>query len=397
MSNITLCWELGGGYGHLAGFQILAHKLTQQKHTVNALLRETTRVADFFKLDTLKIEAAPFFHSSKKYSSPTISYADIIQRLGYQSINTLLPLVEHWRKKFIDHKTELVIADYSPTALLAARTLDIPATDYGPGFFSPPAIYPLPTLTPWFRSEAGFLEYIENQVLTVINEVLRHYSKAELSYLYELFEIEENFLCTFPELDHYSDRSTSTYWGPGFSNDVGITARWPQNNKKNIFAYLHKSYPFLDELLLSFGKIEANILVHCVSLPSEKIKTYTFNNVIFCKDPVKMKSLAGKADFVISHSGHGSTAACLLMGIPQLLLPTQLEQVTLANKLKQSKLCEAISIQDKTPNYIDLIRSTIQNTEIKKQVKLFANHYCHFDQQKQIEKIVLCCEAILAK
>ncbi len=397
MSNITLCWELGGGYGHLAGFQILAHKLTQRKHTVNALLRETTRAADFFKLDTLKIEAAPFFRSSKKYSSPTISYADIIQRLGYQSINTLLPLVKHWRKKFIDHKTELVIADYSPTALLAARTLGIPATDYGAGFFSPPAVYPLPTLTPWLRSEAGFLEYIENQVLVVINEVLRHYSKAELSYLYELFEIEENFLCTFPELDHYSDRSTGTYWGPEFSNDVGITARWPKNNKKNIFAYLHRSYPFLDELLLSFGKIEENILVHCVGLPSEKIKKYTFNNVIFCKDPVKMKSLAGKADFVISHSGHGSTAACLLMSIPQLLLPTQLEQMTLANKLKQSKLCETISIQDKTPNYVGLIKSTIQNTEIKKQVKLFANHYCNFDQQKQIEKIVLCCEKILAK
>ena len=397
MSNITLCWELGSGYGHIARLQTLAHKLTQRKHTVNALLRETTHAADFFKLDTLKIESAPLFRSSKKYSSPTINYADIIQRLGYKSISTLLPLVKQWREKFIDHKTELIIADHSPTALLAARTLGIPATDYGTGFFSPPAVYPLPTLTPWFKAETGFLEYIENQVLVVINEVLRNYSKKELSYLYELFEIEENFLCTFSELDHYSDRSTNTYWGPGFSNDIGITAQWPNNNKKNIFAYLHKSYQFLDELLLSLEKTEENILVHCAGLPSKKTKAYAFNNVMFCKDPIKMKSLAGKTNFVVNHSGHGSTATCLLMGIPQLLLPMQLEQMILANKLKRSKLCETISIQDKTPNYVSIIKSAIQNTEIKKQTKLFSNRYCNFDQQTQIEKIVLCCETILAE
>ncbi len=397
MSNITFCWELGAGYGHVARFQALGHELTRRKHIVNALLRDTTYATEFFKRDTITIETAPFFRSSKKYSSPTISYADIIQRLGYQSINTLLPLVEHWREKFIQNKTVLIIADHSPTALLAARTLGIPATDYGTGFFSPPTVYPLPTLTPWFKTEPGFLEYIENQVLVTINEVLRHYSKKNLSCLYELFEIKENFLCTLPELDHYNDRPANTYWGPGFSNDAGITARWPKNNKKNIFAYLQSKYQFLDDLLLDLKKTEENILIHCTGISNEKIKTYTASNIIFCKDPIKMKSLAGKADLVINHSGHGSVAVCLLMGIPQLLLPMQLEQEMLANKLKQSKLCEMISVRDKSPNFLNLIKCTIQNIGIKKQVKQFANHYCNFDQQKQIEKIVLCCETIISR
>ncbi len=396
MSNITFCWELGAGYGHIAGFQALADGLIRRKHTVNALLRNTASAAAFFKHDALKIEAAPFSRPAKKHTSPTISYADIIQRLGYDSIDTLLPLVEHWRKKFIHNNTELIIADHSPTALLAARTLGIPATDYGNGFFSPPAIYPLPTLTPWLKSAPGFLEQIESQVLSVINSVLLHYSKIGLSHLHELFAIEENFLCTFPELDHYNNRPADAYWGPRFSNNTGVTAQWPANNRQNIFVYAKKNYRLLDKLLFSIGQIDANILLHCAGLSNEMINTHASDNLVFSNDPVQMNSLMGKVDLVINHAGHGVASACLLMGIPQLLLPMQLEQMMLANKLKWLRLCDMVPTWDKSPDYSDLIKSTMQNTDLQKQVKLFANYYHGFDRNQQIEEIILCCEDILA-
>ncbi len=396
MSNITFCWELGAGYGHIAGFKILADELMRRNHTICALLRDTTYGTAFFEPDTVKIEMAPFFRSSNIHSSPTISYPDIIQRLGYASMDTLLPLVEHWRSKFIEHKTELIIADHSPTALLAARTLDIPATDYGNGFFSPPPIYPLPSLTPWLQPEPGFLEHIENQVLIIINEILNHYSKTNLSHFYELFEIEENFLCTFAELDHYSGRSADVYWGPRFSGDTGVIAQWPENDKKNIFVYVNQSYPFLDKLLRSFERIEANILIHCAGLSNTMIKSYTFDNTVFSKEPVQMNSLTGKADLLISHSGHGSVAAFLLMGIPQLAVPRQLEQMMLAHKLKHLGLCEVIFQSSESVDYARIINQTMHNDKMKKQASLFANYYYGFDQQQQIEEIALCCEDIIA-
>ncbi len=397
MSNITFCWELGGGYGHLARFKPLAQMLLENNHKVTALLRDVSYADKFIDKTTVSYFSAPRWKAKRKYTAPTISYADIISRCGYDCEESLLPLVRQWRQQFQDCKTELLIADHSPTALLAARTLNLPAATLGAGFFSPPLEYPMPSLTPWLNTQPFFLKSIEDDVLNVINGVLSQFDAPGLDYLYQLFEVDENFLCTFPELDHYDRRSSDDFWGPQFDVSNGVAALWPGNYQRNIFVYTMHHYSFLQRFLVSFGEVEANFLVHCAGMSAETANQYTQKNICFSPDPVQLKSIENRADLVICHAGHGTVAASLLMGIPLLLLPTQLEQLLLANKLSALKLSAVIDMRDVQPDFVQSIKFSLNNDECRRRVSMFANHYADFDSDAQLENIAIACEKILMR
>ncbi len=397
MSNITFCWELGRGYGHLAGFKPLAQVLLNKNHKITALLRDVSGAHKFLGKIPVSYFPAPKWQATRKYTAPTINYADIISRCGYDSKESLLPLVQQWRKRFRDCGTELVIADHSPTALLAARTLNLPTTLFGAGFFSPPLEYPMPSLTPWLDTQPFFLKDIENNVLDVINRVLCQFGTPKLDYLYQLFKVDENFLCTVPELDHYDKRSPGVFWGPRFDMNNGVAAYWPENRKKNIFVYTMHNYVFLQRLLMSLGEVDANFLVHCVGMDEEAENQYTQKNIRFSAEPIQLQSIENRADLVICHAGHGTVAASLFMGIPLLSLPTQLEQLLLANKLSALKVSGVINIRDEQADFVQSITSVLNNDECRQQVRMFASHYADFDQKKQLEDIVLACEKILLR
>ncbi len=393
MSNISLCWELGGGHGHIAGFQPLSQKLLQRGHQVSAFLRNTEHCEWFLDTAAIEIETAPYM-TAKIQPKSIVSYADILIRLGYGSCEAVLARVQQWCKLFKKYNTRLIIADHSPTALLAAKCMGIPAVDYGNGFFSPPKIYPIPGLTPWIKTSEEELKEIENKVVQTINQVLRFYNTEEINCLYELFDIEENFLCTFAELDHYKNRPEAEYWGPVFSIDKGIDAQWPDNQRKNLFVYIKHNYKHLDLLLSSLSKMEVNSLVYCNGLSRDTINTYSSDKLKFSSEPIKISSLQSKADLIINNAGHGTVAACLLMGLPQLLLPMQLEQLVLSDKLAHTQLAEIMVPRD-NPNFAEKIMNTLENRPLHQTVMRLAQYYYGFNPVEQIEEMVLCCEDIL--
>ncbi len=60
-------------------------------------------------------------------------------------------------------------------------------------------------------------------VINVANSLLKDMkSKAPpLQSVADLFKVHEDFLCTFPEMDHYSQRKKVGYWGPVFNIEQG--------------------------------------------------------------------------------------------------------------------------------------------------------------------------------
>ena len=401
MAKVTFCWELGGGYGHLASFKPVADCLVKRQHTVSALLRTCQYADKFFDAESIQYSSAPIWHSVKQSTSPTISYADIIARQGYHSTSSLLALVKQWCDKLQAYETELLIVDHSPTALIAAKILNLPSTLFGTGFVSPPSVSPLPAIVPWLNPDPAFIKKIEDDVLAVINKVLQHFNCEKLNHLYELFAVEEDFLCTLPELDHYDKRAADAYWGPVFYATSGVDAHWPEKtslnkNRCRVFVYTNAEYKFVHKMFKSLKSIDADFLIHCAGLTEEELIPYKSNNVVFSIDPVKISSIANKADLVICHAGHGMVSAILLMGIPLLLIPTQLEQCILANKLSNFRIAGLVDIRDNAPDFITAINSSLNNAEYKQQASRFAEFYKGFNQNEQLEEIVFACEDILS-
>jgi hypothetical protein len=68
--------------------------------------------------------------------------------------------------------------------------------------------------------------------------VLGRFGKPPLDGVAQLFDVAEDTLLGFPELDHYAERGPARYWGNLPDAGVGEPAPWPAVPGKRLFAYL---------------------------------------------------------------------------------------------------------------------------------------------------------------
>lgn len=397
MSHIVFAWELGAGYGHISGFKPLLDRFAGRGHRVTMILRETKNAARILGDSPVDLLSAPNLNYGKSQQAPTVNYADILLRCGFDSVQRLHARVEAWLQRFRESSPDLLVVDHAPTALVAARILNIPTTLFGSGFFSPPRVAPMPCLTPWLNPQPDFLWQLEHQVLGTINRVLELYDTRALTALYQLFEVDEDFLCTLPELDHYVGRPEAAYWGPRFSLDSGECVPWPQAPGKRVFVYVSGQYKHLPALAAALGQSEASVLVHCRDQDKTVAELFTAADCVYSRAPVNMRHVTENAELVVCHGGHGTIAAALLGGIPLLLLPTQLEQLLPSIKLRDFGLATFVDPAGAPGAVRQALEEALRNEAAIQNAQRFKHHYAGFDPDEQLEEIVLACEEIIAE
>ncbi|MDQ3027343.1 MAG: hypothetical protein M3R58_12680 [Pseudomonadota bacterium] len=150
MARIAFAWELGGEYGHVMSCAGLAGGLELHGHRIAFMFRELRQLSVIPEARNYDVFQAPRSAREGRDVALPQSYADILLGCGYSDPAELIALVGGWRSLLMHWKPDLLVADFSPTSLVAARTLGIECVTYGNGFFVPPRASPLPP----FRVEA---------------------------------------------------------------------------------------------------------------------------------------------------------------------------------------------------------------------------------------------------
>ena len=122
MPNILFAWELGAGLGHIAPCRALFEILCARGHSVTLVLRDLSRAKSVFgELKIAMLQAPVKINLPAIPASFAASYAHILHNVGYEEVAELEGLVDAWRTIYELERPDLVIADHSPTALLALR------------------------------------------------------------------------------------------------------------------------------------------------------------------------------------------------------------------------------------------------------------------------------------
>jgi hypothetical protein len=393
--HIVFAWELGGGLGHIAGFSPLAKFLLKAGYTLSVVSKNVSSTAEVLGHLPIKIYQAPMCRNAVKELDITYTYPEILLDLGYKSPKELSPMVLAWQHILDLLKPDLVIADHSPTALIACKIKHLKVILIGTGFFSPPAISPLPIFAGTQTNNLQRIVGNEQQVLDSINGVLTQLDSDPITQLHELFDVEEDFLCTLPELDHYPEREPCQYWGPRFDIDLGNEVQWSKSDGLKIFAYIKEDAPGFDKLLTALLDSKYNILLY-IPLASEltQKRCLAKRNTVLLKSPANIRQVLNESHMIVCHAGHGLVAAALLQGKRLLLVPTQLEQSILVHLLAKRRLVAAVNPRNEQVNYQRAIEFACDNTELGKNIALFKEKYAAFDQQKQLTEMVKRCTAI---
>jgi UDP:flavonoid glycosyltransferase YjiC (YdhE family) len=325
VARIAFAWELGGSIGHALSCAGLARALHARGHAIAFMLRELRPLALIPESDAYEVFQAPRNAREAQGVGIPASYAEILLGCGYRDASELAALLGGWRTLFALWRPDMVIADFAPTALLAARSLGIKRATYGNGFFTPPRLTPLPAFRIDTPVDLERVRAADALALDGANAALARFDAPPMAALADMFAADEDFLCTFPELDHYGSRPVSGYWGPRLRVDLGNEARWPEGKGARILVYVQKATPHLDALIAALAEGPHRVLAYIPGIDEARRARLAARHRIVVDRPVRLDAILKTCELLVCHGGEIAGGA-LASGVPVLLIPSHYEQ-----------------------------------------------------------------------
>jgi UDP:flavonoid glycosyltransferase YjiC (YdhE family) len=397
MSRIAFVWELGSSYGHISALLPFVRALRLRGHEAVLVVRELHNTGSIVTEGIDVLQAPIWLPQVQGLQGPPLNYSEILMNYGYLVADGLTGLVGAWRSLFSLTGCDAIVANHAPTALLAARSLGLPAMTLGTGFHLPPNIAPMPNMRPWLNVQPGRFEQSDALVLNNMNAVLAKYGADPMSGVGELFAADENFLCTFAELDHYPQRAPCHYHGVSSNVEMGQEVAWPPGAAKCVFVYLEPHQRDLSGVLQAIAALGLRAVVCAPGIADSVKRAHETQRIIISAQPFRLANLLQECGLAIGYGGHGMTANMLLAGVPLLLLPTQLERFLMATRVVAMGAGIAVHPEVPSPDYANLIRTLLDVPDYREHARLFAQKYAGFDPVAQQQTIAARIEEIAAR
>jgi hypothetical protein len=278
-------------------------------------------------------------------------------------------------------------------------------------------------MRPWLTVPPERLATGERDVLQTANSVLTGFGVKPMHAVADLFDADEDFLCTFPELDHYPDRGPARYWGPAFAKDHGQELTWPETPGKRVFAYMRPQYRDFEKILGLLRQVKGTVLLFSPGISKAMVQKYRSPRLTIMTQPAKLAAILPGCDLVICHAGHGTLAASLLAGVPLMLLPEQkLEQYMAGRRVVQLGAGLMVTLkpadepsapqgqgagtpEDKgqaakkarRPAHRETLLRLLSQPIFARQARAFAARHADFDQAAQCDAMARRIEEILGR
>jgi len=320
-------WELGAGEGHLARMVPIVRALRERGWTVIAAVRDVARARSILGPvggcagpGRFVLGQAPIFLHRAPVSGACASLGEILSITGFGDAKLIAPVLRAWISLLERFKPDVAISDAAPTLNVAARGR-APVVTIGNGWTIPPEMDPLP---PLLREHYG-----QASAIAAEQRICKAFTLASgkrIESAAGTLRGEANFVCTAPPLDPYADyRSDTLYWPP----EVEIPPRAGQRSGPALI-YLPKGHPAIDAVLAA------------VAVCGDQAQGYFGGSaktgppsVSVASHPLDFAALMPQAPYIIHHGGLGTANYALALGVPQLVLPTDLEKMLIGRGVER--------------------------------------------------------------
>jgi rhamnosyltransferase subunit B len=318
MTRVLIGWEFGANRGHADRLVRLADRLRAAGHDpVFALQR----------IDAISSEqagGAPVWQAplsprllvtvAKPPLPPPAGMADILARLGLDDAALVAAVIGGWKRILDSVRPGLVVADFAPFLLLAARGR-LPTVLLGTGFSAPPAeMAAFPSLT----GQAGI---DQDGLLGRVNEGLALAGRPPVAALPAVFSADLVFAETFSELDPYAGERRGALARPlpeGFDAVPG--------DGEEVFVYAPERLGADSPLWKGLARSGLAVRVHVPrALPAVRA-AIEGGGMGFEPQPLPLPLIAQRSRLLLSHGGHGFVCAGLAAGLPHVVFHFDLEK-----------------------------------------------------------------------
>ena len=331
MKTILLISELGGGLGHVAPLIAIGNKILNSDFggsNARIILATTDSVGyrDIYRDLSFALMNAPATEPAVELEAHSASFTEVLATFGYSRPSILSAAVKSWDDFYTITNADLIIADYSPTACLAARG-KIPVVQIGTGFTMPPTdISRFPALRSGYAPPT-----IERNILQTVNSVLESRGQSVLDALPKFLETEFRAIFTLPQLDPYGPIRNEPLLG---SYHVGLKPL-DEPEEPLVFLYAGRDPTQLDQIVQSATLAGYRLAAYLGPMETASSILLKNRGAIVYQRPPPLSDVLSKASIVVSHGGAGLTNAALTVGRPQILLPLFVESDLTCNAVEK--------------------------------------------------------------
>lgn len=394
MAKILFALDLGGGYGHVARVLPVADLLAAAGHEIVLALRPAGDMGAVLGARRHRVVAAPALAGGNGGARVAECYADVLLRTGYDRPGVLERLLRDWMALFARERPALVISEFAPTAMLAARLAGQRQAVMGCGYTLPPRSRPMPAMRRWVSVPASRIAVSEARALAIINAALVALGGAPLAALEESLAADAAFLCTFPEFDHYGVRAGAAYYGNAFEVRAGVAPPWPgAGDGARGFAYLRAGAANVLPMMRAMAAEGIETVLHAREL-SAAVRAALPAGIGLSAVPVRVGEAVAACAVVVCHSP-GTAAAALMAGRPVLLLPEHVEQEMVAERLVSQGLALALPPSADEAQCRAALRALLDQPRFAAAARRFAAHYHGYDPQDAAAAVAEECEILL--
>ena len=370
MKHALFCWEYGAGMGHIGSLRIIAKRLKANGWTTTLVNPSHVNLTVEPAFDTILTLPQAKQLNEFDFTKPTNirSQNRVVKSFGYGSDKFVFGRLKLWSRLYDVTDPTLVVADYAPAALMAARGR-FPTIAAGNGFTLPPAN--LKSYPPFFRAKDPT---DATQLLGSINRALRLARMPTLGYLPAMFQADFSACKTLEIADVY--RRVRKDPAIGLLCDHPI-ARADVSGKQEIFVYLTACRPAYRRLLFQ-ALVEVNqpTRVYSLQIDAEDADLVSGSNVRFVKEPVPLNTIIKDSRFVIHLGSHRLALELLVAGMPSLNLTIDIEKVVNGSLLKQAGLISMKNMPQikSVDSLVETIQSALGDSGLVQNVTEFANN-----------------------
>ena len=306
-----------------------------------AVSRESA-ATDLLGGEFAEIIAAPRWPMDSRPASqqPALSSAtlnDMLSAMGLADSGAVRQLLGAWDDIFKRTRPDLVIADFSPLAALAARRR-VPLVHIGNGYTLPPHQMKRFPLLHRFSPPL----WREEQTLAAVNQAARAVGRAPLDHLPQLFSGDACLVQTFPLFDPYDTQRSEPLEGPMFDRPPAIRGA----GAHSIFVYLSSGYALHLSLFAALRPFAARLRIHATGLPLAQLEELRRAGAHIDAGPVPLADILPATCLIVHNGGPGAAAEALVAGVPQLVLSAQIEQDFNGQALERAGVAKSVRVYE---------------------------------------------------
>jgi UDP:flavonoid glycosyltransferase YjiC (YdhE family) len=374
MKTIFFAWEMGANYGHIASIAPVARALRCMGH--RCIIASQTVLTAFQTHDPPfdMILPAPLSRR-RRASAATLTYPQLCKDGGFDDAEELVALTRSWCALIDLIKPDLLVSEHAPVALLAAAITGTPCAQLGSGFMVPPRSTPMPAMWPLAAVDVSARTAADAAVEQVLLHACKQLGVSGYDTFAQLLATAEAYVESWPELDHYGPQPGRHYYGPMLGFEGASTMAWPQGEGPRLFAYLPNDVRDRAVMIAALYQLGWPTLLHGGEAPADLPA-----HIKFSPKAISIAQMGQEADVFINHSGHGTVAAGLRYGKPQLLLPSTFERGVLAYRAVQAGI--ACLPQQEPPDAAQLavlLEKTITTGALASSCAHIAARYAGYD------------------